>query len=214
MEKTILYTSVVAILISAGCNKRYDGPGPRGPIIVNFSPSSLEYVQLTPGKYLVYKDSASGSLDSVLVTRSEISFISHPATPYRGLFDPGSPASSVYFMKLTLTKFSGISQNVWFDGYAQAGSPTDDAIADMYELDSTGSGIHSNIITEPPISSITIETKTYSEVIKSVAVTAVDSNDPAYNQTTLYWAKKIGIIKRTIITTGGAIKTYNLIRNN
>ena len=214
MKKTILYASVIAILITAGCKKNNDAPNARDPIINNFSPSSLEYVKLTPGKYLVYKDSASGNLDSVLVTKSEITWITTPAIPYQDFFNHGSPAYSNYLMRLTLTKFSGISQNVWFDGYARAELPTDDAISKMYEIDSTRSPLHNNIITGPPVSSITIETKTYTDVIKSVAVTAVDISDPAYNKSTLYWAKKIGIIKRTIVTTGGKIRTYNLLRNN
>jgi len=214
MGKIILYTSVAAILISAGCKKNNGVPTPTGSIVNNFSPSSLEYVQLTPGKYLIYKDSASGNLDSVVVTKSEMAFISYPAIPSRGILSPGRPAHSDYFIQLTLTKFSGISQNFWFDANAWAGSPADDAIVKMYEVDSAAYNMHGYIITEPPISSITIETKTYTDVIKSVAFAVGDINTPAYNQTTIYWAKKIGIIKRTIITTGGAVKTYNLIRNN
>ena len=214
MKKTILYASVIAILITAGCKKNNDAPNARDPIINNFSPSSLEYVKLTPGKYLVYKDSASGNLDSVLVTKSEITWITTPAIPYHDIFNPGSPAYSNYLMRLALTKFSGISQKVWFNGHARAELPNDDAIIKMYEVDSAGSAIHISIITEPPNSSITIETTTYTDVIKSVAVTAVDISDPAYNKSTLYWAKKIGIIKRTIVTTGGKIRTYNLLRNN
>lgn len=184
------------------------------PVANNFSPSSLEYVKLTPGKYLLYKDSASGNLDSVVVTKSEISFNSYPAIPAGGIFSPGSPAHDDYFIKLTITKFSGMSQHFWFDGHAWSGSPNDDAIVKMYEKDSAANNIHGYIITDPPILSMTVETKTYTDVIKSMAFNIGDPNNPAYNQTTLYWAKKIGIIKRRIITTGGAVKTYNLLRNN
>ncbi|MGK2862417.1 MAG: hypothetical protein ACSLE0_10815 [Chitinophagaceae bacterium] len=214
MKKTIIYATVIAILITAGCKKNIDAPNAKDPIISNFSPSSLEYVQLTPGKYLVYKDSASGNLDSVVVTKSGFGWVTTPAIPYQGIFNPGSPAYANNYMKLTLTKFSGTSQNVWFDGHARAELVTDDAIIKMYEIDSAGSALHNNIITGPPVSLITIETKTYTDVIKSVAVTAVDMNDPGYNKSTLYWAKKIGIIKRTIVTTGGKVNTYNLLRNN
>ena len=63
--------------------------------------------------------------------------------------------------------------------------------------------------------SMTIEGKTYTNVISGgIDNTYMDINAPNYFKRTFYWAKGVGIVKRVIITTGGAIKTHTLLRHN
>ena len=64
------------------------------------------------------------------------------------------------------------------------------------------------------IPSMTIEGKNYSNVIMGSSEYLSDINDPEYEKRTFYWAKGIGIVKRQIITTGGAVKTQLLLRYN
>lgn len=45
---------------------------PADPVCIRFNPEALAFVQFLLNKYYIYKDSASGMLDSVIVTQSEI----------------------------------------------------------------------------------------------------------------------------------------------
>ena len=67
---------------------------------------------------------------------------------------------------------------------------------------------------DPTNYSMIIEGKTYNNVVTTVYDRNLDINHPDYLKETYYWAKGIGIIKRELITTGGAVKTARLLRNN
>src|SRR5687767_12047544 len=78
MKKVIVNISMaLLILTNINCVEKK----PLYPDLeINLDPEGLKYVQLTTGKYLIYKDSASGMLDSVVVGTSMKSKRYEPAT--------------------------------------------------------------------------------------------------------------------------------------
>jgi hypothetical protein len=209
MKNIISIAILFFMLLLAGCKKE-NRPGITG---VQFTALSLEYIQLTPSKYFIYKDSANGDLDSVVVTKSILEMYNNTTGSINsGFFNFNCNYSQ--FMTLVLTKFTATISDTWFWGFANA-CIYQNAVQAVREVNSSGSPIHSIYGTEfTIIPSMTVESKTYNDVAESTATATVNITNPTYNKTTLYWAKKIGIIKRRIITMGGAIKTYTLLRNN
>jgi len=196
---------ILFVLAFSSCKK----PSFSGPLFSFPTPTSgggfpsegLDYVQLTQGKYLIYKDSAGGVVDSVVVTKSILE----------------SPGGALKF-SLVLTEVEGTSSMVWFSGNANDGSEL--KLSEWY---SSGTGVdllnpsaffYSTQNTMQMIPSLTIEGKNYINVIVGEYESLLDSNDPGYTKRTFYWAKGIGIIKRRIVSAGGKIKTHDLIRNN
>jgi len=155
----------------------------------NLSKESLAYVQIPIGKYFIYKDSVSGNTDSVIVTKSELKTVPHFVSP--SLFDG---RVSYYYQSCTLylSKKNGNASILWFEKIAEANANVHDAYLDLYS-------------TQKIIPNITIEGKNYSDVIQ---VTYSSS----YFASTFYWAKGIGIIKRTE-TKGASTQTWTLLRN-
>lgn len=104
----IIAISLGTILIQ-GCRKSHpDEP----TYYVKFSSNALEYVHLTAGKYLIYKDSATSILDSVTVTKSNLETVYQP-THVAGT--TGSvPACNCEKITLTLTKYSSNPHEEWF----------------------------------------------------------------------------------------------------
>lgn len=184
---------------------------------LKFSPHSLEYVKLTKDKYFIYKDSATSLLDSVIITTSkletsldqkyDINFVSIPANYHEGY-------------NLILTKYTATSHAEWFSANAvlsMSGQPypfasSDTCAVDLREPDNTIVFFLSE--SSQPNLTMTVEGKTYNNVVVTYNDFGGTIADSYYKNTVYYWAKGTGIIKSRVITTGGAIKTYTLLRNN
>jgi hypothetical protein len=226
MKKIILLLA----LFAAGCKKSSSDAETYN---VKFSPAGLEYVKLTPGKYLIYKDSASGSLDSVVVTTSSLGTKFWPAVPAGSIFSSSSPAYNGENFSLTLTKYVGTVAQEWFNGYAEASI----SYYPPYSSDSAGLLLAESLLVSGTsyhalyygafsypgyynslnhhIPAMTIEGNTFTDIITGgTDNTNLDINNPNYLKRTFYWAKGIGIIKREIISTGGIVKTHVLLRHN
>jgi hypothetical protein len=184
---------------------------------VKFSKAALEYVKLPVGKYLVYKDSASGELDSVTVTRSTLttSFYKNDGN----LFTAPSHYFEEFSLQLTLLK--GSVQSTWFQSNAMASYSLNTDNADLMLTELVNSTFYfPSVFNYPPlnpvnlISSLTVGGKNYSDVIMGSFEMGADLNDPVYMKRTFFWAKGVGTIKREIITAGGLIKTHFLLRHN
>lgn len=207
----ILSSLIVSLVFISACKKEID----RNYTEFKFIPSSVEYVQLTPGKYLIYKDSANGDTDSVIVMEGILKTLTWYDNTYLLTYGPIKRFSQYILLGL-MEVYAG---DWWFYGSAVAQRPMaplnemTNAVEKMVEAYSSGV-VHNLHYPVTIIPSLTIESKTYTDVVESIAVREVGINDPAYNKSTLYWAKGIGIIKRRVITTGGTVKTYTLIRNN
>lgn len=194
----------------------------------SFSRHALGYVQLTLGKYLIYKDSASSQLDSVVVTTSNL--VNKYVPSYGGtsaqLWLDSYTAYNYEAFHLVLSKYNGTQTSNWFVGddslnYGisagccggpQPPSASDTFWVNLYELQNYFLTAFYCFNSQYSNLSMNIEGKTYSNVIETIMASG-NPADPGYKKTIYYWAKPVGIIKRTMIN-GSSIKTYTLLRNN
>jgi hypothetical protein len=226
-----------ACLVVTSCMKTQPVSTKQLPDVhITFSTVDLDYVKLPLNRYFIYKDSATGNIDSVKVTRSTISENYGPAVPSLSL-----PA--VYSQKYYLT-LSNISDSgkAWFQGRAWSvdasagGSYGSDPMAgvrffardnlinnpDIPEDDNVnyaqledGYGFSS----EPGINSgnqylpsFEVDKHTFYDVIVDTAFTHGDSTQfSGFFKSTYWWAKGIGVIKRTV-EKDSVIKTALLER--
>lgn len=217
-KNLFLAFAFVAILFQS-CQS--DSNEPQTPS-ATFSRNALEYVQLIPEKYFIYRDSATSALDSVVVKKSKLSSHYAPKTVSNDIFTPDIPAHYYEYFELTLTKFNGYIQTVWLKGDAIAmfdpfgdsnkNGPLSltDYIDNLILISgsfSMGENDHSDL-------SITVEGTTYQNVVVHKTYSGVAIDHPAYLKTEYYWVKGLGIIKKSIETTGGNRKTYYLVRHN
>jgi len=170
----------------------------------------LQYVQLDIGKYFIYKDSASGISDSVVVTKSLLENTFTPAVT-GGLFET-YPAYNSEVFSLTLTKIDVNSESVWLEAQTPPAlcCPSLSSNNEPVQMIESNPGLvfcypKSNCSSVDLISSLTVEGKVYQDVIK---VTGGTNSASKY-----YWAKGIGLIKRIEILNSST-QTYTLIRNN
>src|SRR5688500_1088160 len=75
-------SAIYAILVSMLCNLNSSCNKPKvttpAALEITLNPEGLKYIQIPLEKYFIYKDSASGSLDSVVVTKSLFETIHYP----------------------------------------------------------------------------------------------------------------------------------------
>ncbi len=223
--KTLLITiSICCLFCSCKKNKMSK------PEIYNirFSADALSYVQLPLNKYFIYKDSASGTFDSVVVTQSSIEEKYQPEINDPGQFISHVPAFNYQDFTLLLTEYNGASQEDWFYGVASNYgkgfiiASSDTASLSLLEKDRANntnlnyvffypltpySSIQENIAVIP---SINIEGKIYTNV--ELYSNRIDSTSADYLRSTNYWSKGLGIIKSEI-KTSSSVKTETLVRN-
>jgi hypothetical protein len=157
-----------------------------------FSRDALAYVQLTPGKYFIYKDSATSSQDSVVVTTSLLDTVYFPASSDL-VFTYNAHTQEKF--NLVLTKFTDSVQVEWFNGRADAfcgglglNNDCNNAQVDLME----GGLMAFEGVSYPSNLSVAIEGKTYNNVIIHDTWTAtIDINDPLYVHKIYYWAKAL-----------------------
>jgi hypothetical protein len=166
--------------------------------------AGLKYIQLRLNQYFIYKDSASGRLDSVVVTESFLSteqftytnpFSSTPITARREVFD------------LTMVRKGPAGDSTWLKGQAKGELFVSRLVLEDRQnnwLFFFGALYSTGQIYKLP--SLTVEGTTYSDVIVLI------------NSTTChYWAPSVGLIK---LTTGyygppNQIRnTYTLLRHS
>ena len=216
--KGILLLNVLMLSLLS-CKK--DAPPQPGMYYDYFRRDGLKYLQLNKGEYFIYKDSATGELDSLTVTSSILENLFY-TTAYNPGFTGPYDNFTYQFFTLRIKKFDEFTDSIWFEGTAAASigsSPyhtsdtadilltePDQSIAFSYPAFSYAD----NFL----IPSIIIEGKTYTDVIEHVSYNGLNIGDPNYKKNIYYWAKQVGIIKREIITANGHIKAYTLVRNN
>ncbi|MGZ5133802.1 MAG: hypothetical protein ACXWCG_01575 [Flavitalea sp.] len=209
-----LLVFILSFFIFQNC-KKSSPPAPEKELYASFSRNALQYLQLTEGKYLIYKDSATSLLDSVVVTkcRIEVHF-----TPGLNTLFVRSPAYYTESLTLILSKFDGSSETEWlrsnaFTSMWPAASSVSIDTADIALIDESGGVIVYATETFQSKDTVTVEGKTYSNAQINLSDNGLDPSDQAYRKSIYYWAKGIGIVKRTIVT-GGVTTTHTLLRNN
>ena len=221
-----LLTVSVVIFQLASCKK--DKNETAAPINIKFSQEAFEYVQLQLNRSFIYKDSASGRIDSVVVTESALRDIFVPRYDCKnaGAFSFCTPNPDYTYQRFTLklinfNSFNNPSNQIWFADsaisyiYGSAGgfyiAPTDTAYLNLggsfwYPYKYSQSPSQTNVL-----ASFDVEGKTYTNVLQFISSTTTNVTDPYYKKTIYYWAKGIGIIKREI-RTNNSIKTDLLLR--
>jgi hypothetical protein len=174
----------------------------------------MEYVQLPLGMHFIYKDSATGIIDSVEVTQSDLSVTNTEAVPY------WSPALHFQEYNLTLTKTND-SAIIWFSGSANSFYGTsfprktdstvqidfvgkDNIVIDgdsHYGFTTDSSSYYGVSYQYQP--SLEVESKIYNDVFICTSIGITVSTQTENYKSTYYWVKKIGIVKRTIETKSG-----------
>lgn len=219
------------MLLIASCKKE-DNADPLVTSIssfIQFPADALAYIQLPVNKYFIYKDSASGALDSVVITQSNIEKKLMPAHVGTGTLDPNIPAFNYESFTLLLSKFTGTSPQDWFYGIAVSYktlsvpvNPVNFGELNFLERDRIKNADNGYVFIYPftrsvpakvsEITSLIIEGKTYNDVASFVYSNSLDPSWSNYRKSTYYWVKGIGIIKREI-QTFNSIKTETLVRN-
>src|SRR5215210_2459829 len=179
MHSFHLWLSGILIILFSNCKKESNSPSfADGSYTISFNPKALDYVKLTEGKYLIYKDSATTSLDSVIVTASKLTTLDFPKQVLNNIT---YQAHTLEQFSLVLTKYSGSAPTEWFYGYARAVAifAITDNNADMYLTEQpANSAAFAFTRATSSIPSMVIEGKAYNEVIVTESKTGVDINHP------------------------------------
>lgn len=150
------------------------------------------------GKYFIYKDSATLKLDSVLVTESLLE-------PYSTTIGRTPYNEERYTLILSKINSSG-KITEWLTGIAYSGVVDSKDIYMTRDITEGGYFFRyppCNCGNERNIPAMVVEGKTYTDVI-------LTSDGTSYSY---YWAKGVGLIKRSETNISG-MKTYTLLRSN
>jgi hypothetical protein len=213
--KNIIIPATILIFMMSSCTKSVNNTGvPTADSYINFDKNELAYVLLPLNRHYIYQDSATGNVDSVVVTQSDLTVTYAEAIPY------WRPALHYQEYNLVLTKTND-SAIVWFQAAANAFYGTSNAnisdstatvqfvakdniitLANPNYGFSPDTGSYTNISYQYQ-SSLMVKSKTYNDVIVCTFVGRSDSTNFNNFKSTYYWAKNIGIIKRSIQTNSG-----------
>ncbi len=200
MKKVIYFAFLV--YLSCGCSKEEA----KDILYFKIHPEALKYIKFDQGKYFVYKDSATGRIDSVIVTNNTLT-TKHIAASQGSWIS--LPEYNEEHIQMTLHRYGDNAGTNWFkaegEAMAQFYNPphflsNDSASIDLTEIINRPGGDVSTIggafsSTRTPFS-ISVEGVTYPSVILG------GFTDASYYPNSLrefYWAKNVGIIKKVIV---------------
>jgi hypothetical protein len=212
MKKICLILFIGCIMELVSCSKTTPNittPQPSDIHIV-FGKADLDYVRLPVGRYLIYKDSATGNTDSVVATGSFMS--DYYEVPHPSLSLPG-----VHYQEFSLTLTIVNGGTTWFQGSANSRNGTyspygadsmarirfnpayDNLIKDaILNIPDYG---YSGYINDSIYASFQVGVHLYNDVIIDTFTNISNGiNSPGYFKSIYCWAKGIGIVKRTIQT--------------
>ncbi len=217
--KTIYKTLLVLFIFLLSCEKEEE---PVVTIFATLNKDGVDFLKVIPNKHLIYKDSASLEIDSILITTCELKNIYYPEYKSNGLFTPNTPAYIGEQFKLIYTKKTEANvSSIWFKGVARAHYQYNAPLSNLplNLVDYIGNsvlygGAFSYDENTSIIPTFTVEGNNYSNVIIHKTFTSLEINHPNYLKTEYYWAKGIGIIQKSIERTNGVRQTFYLIRHN
>lgn len=228
MKKIILYLISATAFLFISCAKvevtSGSGGGgfswsvPFNPNTNSFDSAAMHFIELPPYRYFIYKDSATGSIDSVGVTESNLNMVLKPAVTG----NPSTPGYYYYTYTLTLTRFTSTGNQTWYKGYASCDSDyknTPRFIDSDFNLSVEATRLPSfwysftslGNLQFTKIPSLIVEGTTHFNVHKFSATNGLSPSDVNYLATAFYWVKGIGIIKRETRTFNTG-KTSLLVR--
>lgn len=227
--KPLSFITIIFCSLILSCKKDHKVQ-PAGPVYIKFNPDGLAYVQVPLNHYYIFKDSANGMLDSVMVTQSTLDNAFSPETIVRFAgTDVKVPAHYYQDFTLQLSSITGITQKVWF--YATATNQPFFTVSDLRNSDTAYLSLLESDVNFPgevftyPVSyyfsgqsksiivpAMTVEGTSYLNVINFISSNSADPTDKNFVRATYFWAKNIGIIKREI-KTPTTVKTESLVRH-
>ena len=185
---TLLLTICLVCLFS--CSKESPSKRPTTEYILD--PNGLKYIQLRLGQYFIYKDSASGLTDSVVVTESTFKKEGEGVT-WAGI------NREIYRLRLAS------KDSTWIQAQATAWNEKGDFfILDYFSYQPHCASCASSAVYTLP--SLTVEGVTYNNVIR------YGNYYPNGYGAEYYWAPLIGLIKT--VQQNPRRKTYTLLRHN
>lgn len=195
------------IILSFSCRK----DSPPEVAYFRFSPDVKEFVGSGEGKYRIYRDSATGEEDSVLITRSRFFDRYIEANP-----DFLTPAHYLEEFELEMngqsSLFEGLRGN--FLQIPNTYLPGSDANGiQLIRKDNNIAVMHIDHSGNNTLHNVTLHGRVFSEVIKVISTNNLHIADPLYREYEYWWARGIGIIYRRIMFES-VNKTQTLIRFN
>jgi len=204
----LAFFALLTVITSVSCKKSHEPEEGRA----TFSKEGLKYIQIPLNRYFIYKDSASGNLDSVVVTQSLLQQVHVPAYNSGIPFDFNSHPGYYYErFDITLSQFAGNTAVDWLKaktavyGNIYLRTNDDNAPITLQLIDSPYSSVFAYLPPTQPVSSITLEGKVYNDII-------IFTNPNNGKPFVYYWGKNVGIIKRQV-TIGSAMRTSTLLRH-
>ncbi|HMU10262.1 MAG TPA: hypothetical protein PKC54_09670 [Ferruginibacter sp.] len=226
MKKNIFYLLAAIVLIFTSCAKiEVDGGGldlsdfDWGGVRIysnSFDTTAISFIQLPAYRYFIYKDSATGSLDSVVVTESYLSAPFVQATS-------NTPGYFYQTYSLTLTNFTATGIHTWYKGFVGCDSDYKNMLS-FIDSDFSFSDVStllpsfwcpftsSGAMQFTKIDVLAIEGNAYYNVYRFFATNGRPPSDVNYLATAFYWVKGTGIVKRETRTLN-SIKTSLLLRH-
>ena len=218
--KTFYKIFLVFFIFLLSCEKEEIPPE---VITVKLNQNAVNFLKVTAGNYLIYKDSATSEIDSIIITKSELKKIYYPEVISNNIFIPNTPSYNGEQFELNYTKKTEDNiSSIWFKGIANAYYEHYNANLSNLPLNLVdyignatwyGGSIYYDENTIP-ITTFTAEGNSYSNVIRHKTFNGLEMNHPNYLKTEYYWAEGIGIIQKSLETTNGERKTHYLIRHN
>lgn len=219
--KTFYKIFLVLFIFLLSCEKEEE---PAVTVYVTLNKDAVNFLKVTPGKYLVYRDSATSETDSIIITTCESNYFHYPEIISNNLFIPNTPAYSGENFELTYTKKTDANiSSIWFKGIASAhyqhyapltNLPLNLSYPKIKNFNTYYEHYFYYDENTIPITSFNVDGITYTNVIVHNTDSGLEITHPNYLKTEYYWAKGIGIIQKSIETTNGIRKTYYLIRHN
>jgi len=167
------------------------------------SADALAFIQFSPGKYFIYKDSTANKTDSIVIT---LSLLQTYNTTTPGWFGSTVPVTYQQYT-LGMTEIDSGLTTVWLSG--NTGVQYSSRVQ-LVSSDNAYNFLFQDITTNIPV--MVVEGKTYTNVNLTSNVLLSGFGADAIISS-YYWAKGVGLIKR-IETKGLVTQTYTLLRSN
>lgn len=202
MKKLIFLLAFSSVLVN--CKK--ENKPPEKPYL-EIPQNVWDYIKLTPGSWYIYKDSATGLTDSVIVTMSTVNF---KVPQYGNLFGNSYLDHHNDDYRILLEKVDASeNKTVWLDAGSQSVISYGSNIDSYWILHDLFNGI---ILMQYP--SITPFSTTQVYKIQNISIEGNSYTDVqvirAYDAA-VWWAKGVGIVKMTYLKDN-EIKTTLLLR--
>lgn len=219
INRLLLILAIIAAFLT-GCKKDTDAfDDPIDNVFnISFSRNALEYVNIPVGKYFVYNVIGYVTLDSIVVTSSQLDTV-HFARNDASNF----PEHNIERLRLRMTKYNNLAgggtvSSEWLRATALPDffNPFDSTTAADIELQLSGTDQNIFYAGESLTGAQTMVVQgiTYTGVISTESDNGLATTDPLFQKNTFYWARGAGIIKRINVGFNGATTTWELLRHN